>query len=41
MPEQYNYSTAQVAQRYQIHTRTVRRWIDVGYFSNAVKLSPA
>ena len=40
MPEE-QFSTAKVAQRYQVHPRTVRRWIDVGYFPNAMKLSPA
>ena len=41
MPESKQYSTAQVAQRYQVAPRTVRRWIDAGYFPNALKLSPA
>ena len=40
MPEEH-LSTAKVAQRYQVHPRTVRRWIDVRYFPNAMKLSPA
>jgi len=40
MPEK-QYSTAKVAQRYQVDPRTVRRWIDAGYFPNALKLSPA
>lgn len=34
------YSTAEVAERYDVTQRTVRNWLKEGHFPNATKVSP-
>ena len=40
MTEERFYSVQEVAQRYNVTTQTIRRWIDGGLFPGTVKQNP-